>query len=210
MSDNSRTPRFFTSGSDFVKKVLNQNNVNYIEDNHGTFHVGNAFIDSDTSIWYHPQYRKKGKGALQFVTYLSMDESLKALVRKMDIVLFAKNLFDHEMLTYKEISDGQFRIDDVDFSVDTDEWHDTKNGTKGRGLYTYVQHLLNDSIPPERNTWKHIENLAQKEHDVDDHYKITMLNVVNPMSSGYAKYQLTHIMSGHRIDGEIYQWGRKN
>ncbi|PTY93046.1 hypothetical protein [Heyndrickxia sporothermodurans] len=65
------------------------------------------------------------------------------------------------------------------------------------------EHTLNN----KRDFWGFIERAAQKQEDVDDSWKLVMVDTLSPMYSGRADYKLMNVVTHEKREGYIDSWG---
>lgn len=71
---------------------------------------------------------------------MAMNE--KSLIK----VNFAKSVLNDKGIIFRELVNGQLKIDTVNFWATTEKWHDTKSGTKGQGINSFIRFLKENNI----------------------------------------------------------------
>jgi hypothetical protein len=69
-----------------------------------------------------------------------MTEKTKKKIEK------AQDLFNQKGLIYDELSNGQLKVDTVNFWATTEKWYDPKTGTKGQGINSFFVYLKEQKI----------------------------------------------------------------
>lgn len=58
----------------------------------------------------------------------------------------AKQIFHDREIIFRELANGQLQVDSVNFWATSDKWYDSKSGTKGVGINSFIKFLKDSNI----------------------------------------------------------------
>lgn len=61
-------------------------------------------------------------------------------------VNFAKDILNEKGIIFRELANGQLKVDTVNFWATTEKWHDSKANVKGQGINSFIKYLKDNNF----------------------------------------------------------------